>query len=212
MFNLAFVSSGSIFANHDFINAPTLASLVTIVVAVIFMFFYSILVSLMIFAVRNDLSRVKLNYYLTEKIRKFALKVFYFYVALALAMILLNAFLVGIGIPTIFIAGLMLIITLLLMFVPQSIVIDETTVYYAIANNLEFLQKKPVQLLVVAATGIIITLALVLVEFVLDSTFLIGNFLSLIIFMVAVVPFLEVMKSKLYMEKFELVKHTDQFD
>ena len=117
----------------------------------------------------------------------------------------------GIGVPQVAIAAVLFIITALFSFVPQSIVIDETSVNYAIANNLEFIQKKPSQLLTVIVAGILLTLALVLVEFVLDSTLLIGNFLSLLIFMVFVIPFLEVMKSKLYMGKFELVKHIDQF-
>lgn len=208
---LTFISSGSIFLNYDFVNNPSFRSILLIAVSLLFMFFYSVLVSLMIFAVRNDLSRVKLNYYLKEKIQKFSFKIFYFYIFLALMAVLLNALLTGLGIPQTGIAAVLFIITASLAFVPQSIVIDETSVNYAIANNLEFIQKKPMQLLTVIAAGIAITLVLVLVEFFLDRTLLIGNFLSLLIFMVFVIPFLEVMKSKLYMGKFELVKHIDQF-
>ena len=208
---LTFISSGSIFLNYDFVDSPSFRSLLLIAVSLLFMFFYSVLISLMVFAVRNDLSRVKLNYYLKEKIQKFSFKIFYFYIFLALAAVLLNALMTGIGVPQVAIAAVLFIITALFSFVPQSIVIDETSVNYAIANNLEFIQKKPAQLLAVVVAGILLTLALVLVEFVLDSTLLIGNFLSLLVFMVFVIPFLEVMKSKLYMGKFELVKHIDQF-
>lgn len=208
---LTFISSGSIFLNYDFVKAPSITSLILIAVSLIFLFFYSVLISLIIFAVRNDLSRVKLNYYLKEKIQKFSMKIFYFYIFLGLTSVLLYALLTGIGTPQILIALLLFIITSLLAFVPQSIVIDETGVNYAMANNFEFIQKKPSHLLFVIASGIVLTFMLVLVEFFLDSTLLIGNFLSLLIFMVFVIPFLEVLKSKIYMEKFELVKHIDRF-
>ena len=208
---LTFISSGSIFLNYDFVKSPSLTSLILITVSLLFLFFYSVLVSLVIFAVRNDLSRVKLNYYLKEKIQKFSLKLFYFYIFLGLVAILLYALLNSLGVSPLIIAGLLFIITALMSFVPQSIVIDETGVNYAIANNFEFIQKKPMQLLTVLLTGILLTFVLVFVEFLLDSTLLIGNFISLLVFMVFVIPFLEVLKSKIYMDKFELVRHIDRF-
>ncbi len=205
-FTNCFVSSGSIFLDYSLIKSNVVDFLLLIFSILVFLFFYSIFIALIIFAVRKDLSKLKIHYYLTEKIQKFALKLFIFFFIFFLILFLISASLINFGVPILAINAIFFLVSIAFLFLPQAIVIDEDSLPSSVSSNFEFILKHFNSFLLVLVTGAVLLAILPLVEFLFDYLFFVGRFVSLLISLIFIVPYLEVLKTILYMHKFELVK------
>lgn len=210
-----FVTSGSIFLGYGLVKLNTIDAAVLLGSTLLFMFFLSVFISLMIFAVRRDMSKVRLQYYLAERINKFAFKLFFFLAAFTLVLALINAMLIQFGISALPANLVMLVLAVAFLFVPQAIVIDEESLGSSVTWNFEFMRTHPGAVFHVLATGFILMFAMPLIEYAVDMLTLslnivplTGNFVTLFLTLVFVVPYLEVLKTEFYMHKFELVKHS----
>jgi hypothetical protein len=201
-----FISSGSLFAAYVVTLVPLSEFALMAASVVVFLLLYSFFLTVIVFSVRKALSTVKLHYYVTEAIRKFSFKLFRFFLALSIALYALQFILQFAGFSPYVALALMFIISLLSLFVSQAIVVDELSVRSSISNNLDFVQQHPVHVLFVLVLVTILLAVLNGVEFALDHGFLLGNYVSLIISLVFVLPFVEIVKTYLYMtEKFDLI-------
>jgi len=210
------LSSGTLFVDY-LANAHTPLILL---LAVIFLAPYSFFVTLISFAVRRDLSKVKVHFYLNEMVKKFALKIFTFYlivflltffIALALSAISIYAVLVFLAI--VFIA------MVFFMFVPQVIVVDELPLGLAMRESISFVRKNLKGALQVLIVGSALLLAVGVFEYFIDlfflnvvavdvfaSEFIAGETIAIVITLVFIVPFIEIIKTFFYMLKFDLIK------
>ncbi len=209
-----FFSSGTFFAEYALVSPIVLVP--EIVLVVFFFVLYALFVSLMVFGVRKNLSKVRVEYYLREMVKKFSTKIFIFFLASGLLMFTLSLILISVLDPatSALIASLvLLIISLALLFVPQAIVVDEVGVLDAVRESFDFIKKYPGSFFRVVMTGTVLVALVLLIEFALDFLvldFLPGRFVSAFLLLVFVVPFLEAMKTYVYMLKFDLVRKSEQ--
>jgi len=201
----SFISSGSILADYGFIKSQPAELVALLAALVVFLFFYAIFVTLAVFAVRRDLSAVKVNYYLRERIRLFAFKYFRFLLVFTLIAAVGGALLINAGVEPAIISFIIFIFSLLFLFLPQSIVIDEEGVRASILSNLDFMGKNISAAIIALITGFVAVFILILLQFVLDSFFAIGAYVSLLLSLIFLIPFLEILKTELYMRKFTLI-------
>lgn len=205
-FDNLFVSSGSIFLSYSFSSIDAYSLVLPLLGVLVFLLLYSLFVTVIVFSVRKELSTVRMNYYLTEALRMFAFKLFLFFVLLSVALFVLSWLVSLLSLPSIVFALLGIAVAVATMFVPQSIVVDEHSLVWSLFNNFEFISKKPKNLLLVLVLGVVLLGMLQWLEFALDRQFLLGNYVSLLLVLVFVQPFLEVLKTYLYIvEKFELI-------
>ncbi|MFH1586409.1 MAG: hypothetical protein ABID38_00970 [Candidatus Diapherotrites archaeon] len=205
-----FVSSGSIFADFNIIKSGAIDAVLALLAIAVFEFFYAILITLVVFAVRNNMSKVRVQYYLSEKIQKFSFKLFIFFFAFTLAALALQSFLPLVGIPIAAVNLLLLIASLLLIFFPQAVVIDESGIRSSIIASAEFLMSHLKESAQIIIAGALMLIALGIFEFALDQFFFAGNFITPLISLVFIIPFLEIVKSVIYLHKFELVKSVNR--
>lgn len=205
LFENIFVGSGSIFLEYNLASVDFLVLIVELLSIIVFLVFYSLFLSFLIFNVRNKLNQVRMHYYLKEKLHKFGFALALFFVLYFLVFYFLSSLLVFLSIPLILINAVLSVITVLLLFVPQSIVVDEGKIIHSIQNSTEFLSKNQLTVLKVIFMSVIFLLILPLIEFLFDFVFLTGNYVSLLISLFFVVPFIEIVKTRLYMKKFGLV-------
>src|SRR3989338_805882 len=201
-----FFSSGSVFADYDFAKLGVAELVVSLLALLAFLFAYSVFLTLTVFAVRKRYSAVKVHYFLSEQIHKFAFKVFAYLVIVLAAAWLLGWVWLSLGLPMAWLSVLLFLFSVALMFVPQAIVIDEQDLPTSIERGIEFEAKHKKDLATVLATGFGLTMALVGVEFVVDYYFFVGRYSALVLSLLFVMPFFEVLKSILYLRKFELVR------
>ena len=205
-FSNFFASSGSVFVFYNFPDTSFFSFAMLVLSVSVFLFFYSIFACLMVFAVRNSLSRVKVQYYLAEKIRKFAFKFFIFSFALSLLSFLLVFVSNFLGIPSFVPFFVLFLVFCSLQFVLQAIVIDEASIAHSVFNNFEFVSKNFDGLLLVAFFGVVLVIAVALVEFVFDYVFFAGNIFSFLLTFFFVIPFIESLKTEIYMKKFTIIR------
>ena len=200
------VSSGTVLIDYGFLRMPIVDLVLMLVFSLAFLFFYSLLVCLMIFSVRKDLSHVKIKHFLNEKIILLATKYFRFLAVFTIIGAVISSFLLEFGFPVFAINILIFVLSSSFLFLGQTIVVDEESLRSSISSNWEFIMKHPRDFLFVIVLGVVGVIILLLIEFVLDYFFLVGSFFSLILSLVLLVPFLEVFKTRIYMKRFDLIR------
>ncbi len=207
----ASVSSGTVLIGYGFLKAPLLESVLLLAISLAFLFFYSILVCLMSLSVRRDLSHIKTNYYLTEKIRKFGFKYFKFLAAFTIIAAILSTLLLDAGVPVAIVNLFLLVISASFLFLPQTIVVDEESLGASVLSAWDFLAKNPRSFIFLMLCGIAAIFVLQVIEFAVDYFFFAGSYLSLFIALVVLVPLFEAIKTQVYMERFSLIKGYESF-
>jgi hypothetical protein len=202
-----FISSGSLFMDYNVLSVPPEMLLAEAGLTALFLLFYSFFLSIIIFSVRKGLSKLKLQLYLHEMIQKFTLRIFAFYILFCLLAFLFVSAMLLLGIHILLASLILLIAAFLLMFVPQAVVIDEEGLRHALSTNFDFLLKRPLDFFKIAFVGAVLLALLQLLEFGLAQITLLAPYISLFLALVFILPFLEIMKTYLYLMKIDLIKH-----
>lgn len=206
LFPNAFVSSGSVFFEYSLLKSGLASSLFEIVAALVYLLFFSVFLSVMIFAVRHDMNEVRMQHYLLEKLPRFVFKNFVFLSLYALLAVALAAVLILLGFPDFAVAIALLIISMVFMFVPQSIVVDEERIRNAVLNAVHFVfTNKRLSVFTILVSTILLAIV-PLIEIFFDRFDFAGRFVSLVIVLLFVLPFVEVLKTVVFMTKFGLIK------
>lgn len=207
-----FASSGSMFFDYNLSGQGPLMIVAEAALLVIFLALYSAFSSIIVFSVRSEMSHVRMRFYLQEMLEKFALRLFTFYLILVVGLSLLGVILIGAGVNVFTINLLFLLITVFLLFVPQAIVVDERGLMKALYYNFEFIFSNFPAFILVIVVSAIILLIVPLIELYFDAFNYIGSLVSIVIVLLFVVPFIETLKTQLYMLKFSMVKARHSFE
>ncbi len=205
-FQNVFVSSGSIFLDYNPSTALVLQLLALAALIALSLLFYSLFVSILVLGVRRNLSKLKLHFYISEMMQKFTCRVFLFYLLYCFLLFALAVLLLYLQVSILLINLVVLLVAVALLFVPQAIVVDEEGLLHAVHNNFEFIAGNKRSTLTIVVVGALLLAVLQLIEFAVDQVALVGALVSLFIALVFVLPFLEIMKTYLYMLKFDLIK------
>jgi len=206
IFQNIYISSGSVFLDYNLLLSSPLLLFGEIALLLLFLVFYSFFASIVIFGVRKNLSSVRLQFYLHEMLQKFTLRIFVFFALYCLLLFLLTLFLLSLGMPIALAAIPLLLVSFVLQFVPQAVVVDEEGLRHALLSNFDFLAQQPVVFLKVAVIGAVLLALVQLLEFALIQVTMLAPYISLLLVLVLVQPFIEIMKTYQYMMRFELIK------
>jgi len=203
-FSQFFFSSGTVFLS---INADILA-IIGIVVALIFLYIFSFFVSLTVYSVHRDLQTVNFDTYWDTLFKDAALKIFSLYLILAIVLyaIAYVGFITGASSWAMLID---LVISLAVMYAPQSIVLNQAGLGEAVERSLEFWAENPVISFVIFLLSVVILLVFFGVEIVLDSIALPGKIVSFFLVLIFLVPFIEQAKSYAYMLRVDLLRSNE---
>ncbi|MCX8158336.1 MAG: hypothetical protein N3D73_01580 [Candidatus Diapherotrites archaeon] len=199
------IEAGSILLDYSIMSKDSSSFVLSVIIILIFLLFYSTLTTLMIFAVRREISKSKTKYSILEQIEKFSFKIFAFYLILLLIIFSINFIILSNRLNIILGLVISTIIAIITYFVPQSIIIDEFSLTSALAANLDFIRRKSDYFIYALAAGFLLFLLVVIAEFIIDSIFGFGYYLTPILSAIFVVPFLESLKTVIYLSKFELL-------
>ena len=201
-----FIGSGTVFLDYNLALVNPLLLLPALAFGIVYLLFYSFFVSIIIFSVRKDLSTLRFHYYLRDMIHKFAWKVFVFYLILFLVLFFIGTILFFFNAPAALAAVILLVISSALLFVPQAIVVDEERISSSVQRNFEFIAQNLGSFAYVFLTAMILLGILQAVELAFDFFSMIGGYVSLVISLVFIVPFIEILKTYVYLLKYDLVK------
>ncbi len=203
--NIALLN-GTLFFDYSFAPLGWEVVIAEVIAGFVFVAMYSILLTLLLLAVRNDLSHIKVHFYLREMVQRFFLTVFLYFVLLSALFVLLVTLGVWLNLPLVWVNVVLLIISLSLVFVPQSLVIDEKPILESISTNWYVIRTHPIDFLLVVLLSVVAVGVLPLIEALVDSVVHAGNYVTILLMFVVIIPFIEILKTILYMNRFELVR------
>jgi len=199
LFSLA---GGSLNITYDLLNQEPTIILLTVIAFIVIIFAYSLLQTLIVYKVEREYGFEK-KYSIEIKrpflqLLKFNISFFLLiYIALCFLfdMGLLNNFLINLG---------LLIITALFWFIPQIIVMEKQSAEYALVINLNYIKKNWIYFIYLFVTVFILTL----VTYIIDIAFGVfaGPIIATVFFVVFVIPFIEILKTEVYLDKYHLLK------
>ena len=203
-FEQFFFTSGTVFLSFN----PNVWALLGLAIGIVFLYLFSFFVSLIIYSVRQDVQHFSLDVYWNTLFKSAALKIFALYLVLSIVFYALMFF----GLASGYSAGLLalcFIVSSLLMYAPQSIVLDELTVSESIVESIRFWIKSPAIAGVTVLLSAFLLFVIVFIEFALELVSLPGIAVSLLLILLFLVPFTEQMKSYSFVMKFALIRTSE---
>jgi hypothetical protein len=178
---------------------------VGLVVAVIFLYFFSFFVSLTVYSVHRDVQSISFDTYWNTLFKDAALKVFFLYLVLAVLFYIISFF--GFAYGFVFPALVLnFIISLVVMFCVQSIVLNEASLGEAVVRSAEFWLENPFTSAAIFVVASVLLFIIVCIELFLDLIGLPGMMVSFILSLVFLVPFIEQTKSYAYLLRTDLLR------
>lgn len=199
LFSLA---GGSLNLTYDLLNQDPLIILLTVVAFIAIMFAYSLLQALVVYKVEREYGFEK-KY--SIEIRKPFLELLKFNISFFLLLYIGLCFLFDFGLlNNIFVNLGLLVITLLFWFIPQIIVMEKQSAEYALLINLNYIKKNWIYFIYLFVTSFI----LMLLTYIIDVMFGVftGPIIATVFFVVFVIPFIEILKTEVYLDKYNLLK------
>ncbi|MFH1588290.1 MAG: hypothetical protein ABIA76_03070 [Candidatus Diapherotrites archaeon] len=206
-FESVFISSGLIGFEYGLSQINIISAFIVLLLLVVFLFFSSVFVSLMVFGVRKDLSKLKVDYYLNQQLIKFSSKLFFFNLMYSFCFLFLGIIFALFNVPLIVFFLLLFLSSIALFYFPQALVVDEISIRSSIASAFEFLMNNKKDSLKIIFVGSLVFTVLPALEFLIDLFFpAVGTYFILLISFVLIVPFIESWKTVLFLQKFGLIK------
>lgn len=203
-FEQFFLSTGTVLFNYDF----NIFSIIAFLFSLAFLYAFSFFVSLTVYSVKRDVQKTVFDKYWNDLLKKASIKIFLFYVALALISFIvfeLGFIFSNLLIPMIFV----FVIFSLLMYVPQSIVLDEKSIFESIIESIKFwILNFKISIAIVLFASLVVFI-LSFIEWGLEFFAIPGFIITFILTFIFLVPFMEQTKSYAFVLKFNLIKQPE---
>lgn len=200
-FEQFFVSTGTVFFNYNI----SLFSLFVFLFSLFFLYVFSFFIALTVYSVKRDVQKTVFDDYWKSSLKKVSFEIFIFYSLMFIISFLV--FQIGFFIQNLFIPAIFVfVIFTILMYVPQSVILDNKNLLGAIFESVKFyFLNFKISVAIISVASIIIFI-LSLVEFILGFF---GTIISFILTFVFLVPFIEQTKSYAFVLKFNLIKQPE---
>jgi len=203
-FSQFFLNSGTVFLSFD----TSLFAVIGLIIALVFLYVFSFFVSLTVYSVHRDVQQINFDTYWNTLFKDAALKIFFLYLVLAIVFYAISA--LGFMFGYVYVALIVnLLLALAVMFAPQSIVLDKSTVGESIQKSIEFWFESPQISFVIFLLASVILFIIMFVELLLDLYGLPGSILSFLLVLIFLVPFIEQTKSYAYLLRVALLKSNE---
>lgn len=204
-FDNFFFGSGSVFFS---LNSNLVLGLIGVLVSIVFLYLFSFFISLTVYAVHRDVQYIDLDTYWNTLFKDAALKIFVFYLISGIIFYAISS--IGFIYGFVFLALLLnLLIGLVVLFVPQSIVLDETNVIEAVGRSIDFWKSNFIVSFLIFVLASIALILINLIELSLQLINFPGMVVSFFLVLVVLVPFFEQTKSYAYLMRNDLLKSNE---
>ncbi|MFA5745345.1 MAG: hypothetical protein WCX82_00590 [archaeon] len=196
------ISGGSLNLTYNLLNQDPLIIILTVVAFIAIVFAYTLLQTITVYKVEREYDFENKN---STEIRRPFLELLKFNISFYLLLYIVLCFLFDFELlNNIWINIVLLIITLVFWFIPQIIIMEKQTAEYALIINVNYIRKNWLYFLYLFVTVFILTLLTYIID-VLFGIFA-GPIVATVFFVVFVIPFIEILKTEVYLDKYDLLK------
>jgi len=196
------ITGGSLDISYNLFLENPISIIITLIAITTFILIFTLLQVILIYRVEDSYAFEK---YPISDIRKSFIELFQFNIIYYLIIVLLSSFLYEIGLlDNIFTNLILFIISILFWFIPQIIVLEKEKAIHALVINFNYIKRNYLYLIYLFISCFI----LVLITYVIDVIFGVfgGTIISNIFFVLFVIPFIEILKTEIYLDKYNLLK------
>lgn len=205
-----FISLGGVFLRfgsigHDFTSFDLLTTGLAFFISLIVISFALVAINMLI---KSQRSMVRPSHYDIEKVWQNTLNLFIVFLIAFLIILGFNIFLYDYGLNQSLGLIISLLVSIIIIFAPQAIVIDGLDVRHIFIMSVSTVARKFwyfVGFLIIAVLLMMLNSALFLSLFSALSNAMLGNYLSVIVNAMLIVPFLEVFKVQIYLSKYSIL-------
>jgi hypothetical protein len=203
-----FVSLSGIFLRYGSIQTDItpLDALLTIVVFLLSLAIFSYTLVAINLVIKSQRTLKRLTHYEHEKIESNTIRMFTVFLGVFVITLLLNLLLYDYGLTGSIGLFLSALISLIIIFVPQALVVDDLNITHALYMSVSVIFRRfPYFLafLFIAAFLILLNTAIFLE---LAATVQFARYLAVLVNAIIILPFLEVMKVQIYLSKYTVLK------
>jgi hypothetical protein len=203
-FQQFFFSSGTVFITYN----ESILSVIGLVLGLVFLYALSFFIALTVYSIKRDVQKMTFDTYWNELMKNAAVKIFIYYFFLAIIIYFISIVGLYFGFPIIA-TIIAFLISALLIYVPQSIILDEANLMRAVKESVSFFVNNFVLSVLIILIGAILLAVIFSIEFVLELVGLPGTIVSFVLVLIFLVPFIEQTKSYAFVLKFNLIKQSE---
>ncbi|GEM_PF-831201 len=201
------VFGGTLNLSYSILYAPIGNIVFSLIAALVLLFIFSLIQTILIYKIGRDysisetisFSKIRTPFY---KLLKF--NWIFFLIIFALSVLLYNIALLN----NIIVQIILFIISILLWFVPQVIVMENETIGLSIIYSITYWKRNWFHLITLFITAFILVLIAGLLDVLLGVVA--GPIASIAFFVLFVIPFVEILKTEVYLNKYNLLKPKHQ--
>lgn len=193
---------GSLNISYNILNQDPFTILLIIIAIAIFIVAFTFFQTIIVFRIENEYEFDKKQ---SRDIKEPFFELLKFNLSFYLLMYIIMCFLYDIGLlENILINILLLFISIIFWFMPQIIIMEKEKTERALIINFNYLKKNGVLLVYLFVTTFILTL----ITYFIDVIFglLGGTIIATLFFVLFVIPFIEILKTEVYLDKYNLLK------
>jgi len=202
----SYLSVGSVFIRTGSIpEMSLLGSMITVLAYLLSIFIVSYVITNLNLLIKEKRTRTKTRSEILKTVGGYTIKIFLLFVLLKLVTVIIQLFTYGLKQQNILYPILLGIASLLFFFIPPAVVIDERNSIHALYSSIKLLTKKPLLVfgwIIIAL--LLISITELISNFIFGLTF--GPYITMLINCLFILPFLIILQSHIYMEKYPLAR------
>ncbi|MBS3070143.1 hypothetical protein J4220_01410 [Candidatus Micrarchaeota archaeon] len=179
--------------------------LVTLVALLLSLVFFAFAIAAINVTVKSQRTLNRLTSRDVELIEGATFSLFFIFLTAFAAIVGFNLLIAEYGIPQIWATVFALIVSSIVLFAPQAVVLEEAGLSHAVAKSVSLIQKKFGYFILFLIVAGLLFLANTWVFIEISKGWPAARFLSLVTQSLIVLPFLEVLKVQIYLSKYSLL-------
>ena len=202
----SYLAAGSVFIRTGSMpEIGTLGILITIIAYLVSIFIVAHVLTNLNLLIKEKRTQTKTKSEVLRSVKKYTLKIFFLLILLKLIIVILQLGTYGSEYQSIIYPILLGITSLAFFFVPPAVVIDERDSFYALKTSIRLVIGKPLLVLGWIVLGLFL---ISIAELVLFAVFgpVFGPYLTMLINCLFILPFLIILQSHIYMERYPLAR------
>jgi hypothetical protein len=196
------ITGGSLDVTYNLLLENPISIFITLLAITTFTLIFSLLQTIIIYRVEDSYAFEKYSF---SEIKNSFKELFQFNIIYYLLIILLSSFLYEYKLlDNIFINFILFVISLLFWFIPQIIILEKEKAAHALIINYNYIKRNYLYLIYLFISCFI----LIIITYILDIIFGVfgGTIISTVFFVLFVIPFIEILKTEIYLDKYNLLK------
>jgi len=201
------VFGGNLNISYNILDQAPGDIILTIISCLVIIFVYSLIQTVLIYRIGSDYKisdRVQARDIKAHFVKLTKFNWIFFLLVYGVSVVLYSLFLLN----NIFISLILLVITLLLWFVPQVIIMEKESIGASIVISAKYWKRNWFFMISLFVAAFLLMFLTYVIEIAFGN--IVGPIVSIFVFVIFIIPYIEILKTEVYLNKYRLLKPRNQ--